>query len=434
MIHPCVSAASTTDNDDNNTSPSLIDIHVDVEEFSPMPVPSLTQSSVDFDGAPNLSSFSLSQYSSIIAFPPSEINMTQPSNNNHHPRFRPTVVLAAITGFIISIIITTTLLGAFLLVINKKGKTNRNIPLECEIIISVSKDGRKSNFTTVTDAVKASPNYSQLRVCIHIGEGEYNEIVTIGHEKTNLVLIGEGIGKTTLSSNASNKYGSSAAATLRVIGGEFLAQDMTIRNGGLHNGVAVDSSGRASVFFRCKLQGAADVTLSIDGDLHFYRECHFYGKKNLVVGLARAFFQKCQFYLEKSHPQGKIVFFSQSSHISAYKFGFVFHLCEFYVLNKSETEVETAFIGSSLGNYTFYVIMESYLDPTVTGYFLGTPPNVTYYATFRNVGPGATKANVPQFVHVLGSVEAASHYSLRRFLLGDNWITKAVDYDLDIVE
>ncbi|KAL7098897.1 hypothetical protein ACP275_09G047500 [Erythranthe tilingii] len=359
--------------------------------------------------------------------------MTQPSNNKHHPRFRPTVVLAATTGFILSIIITTTLFGALLLVINKKGKTNSNILLGCEITVSVSKDGSKSNFTTVTDAVEASPNYSQLKVCIHIGEGEYNEIVMIGHEKTNLILIGEGIGKTTISLNASNKYGSSAAATLSVTGGEFLAQDMTITNGALHNGVAVNNSGRVSVFFRCKLEGVADVTLSVGGDLQFYRECHFYGKENLVVGLARAFFQKCQFYLEKSHPQGKIVFSSQSSYILAYKFGFVFHLCEFYVVNKSETEVETAFIGSSLGNYAFYVIMESYLDPAVTGYFLGTPPNVTYYATFRNVGPGASKANVPHFVHVLGSVEAASHYSLRRFLNGGNWITKAVDYDLDIV-
>lgn len=47
------------------------------------------------------------------------------------------------------------------------------------------------------------------------GEREYHERVRISHEKTNLVLVGEGIGKTAITANVASliyTYGLSAAS------------------------------------------------------------------------------------------------------------------------------------------------------------------------------------------------------------------------------
>lgn len=52
-------------------------------------------------------------------------------------------------------------------------------------------------------------------MCIFIEVGEYNESVTIGHEKTNLILVSEGIRKTTIISNAETlEYTNLIGATL----------------------------------------------------------------------------------------------------------------------------------------------------------------------------------------------------------------------------
>ncbi|EYU29768.1 hypothetical protein MIMGU_mgv1a021640mg [Erythranthe guttata] len=400
ISRPCTAGSASTTSSDN--TPSFTDIHVDVEQ----PIITSPTINADFVATPLSSYFSLPLFPPTILYPPSGINRR---------RFRRVAGLVIIT----LILITTLLVALLLSTKKKKGKTNYN-SLDCVIKISVSKDwiNNKSNFTNVSDAVEASPNYSPFKVCITIGEGEYYEIVKIGHEKINLIFIGEGIGKTVISSNASNVYGSPVAATLSVFGEEFLAQDLTIRNEAVQYGVAVENAGAKSIFFRCKFEGA-NATLYTNGEKQFYRDCRFYGGTNLVFGYSRAFFQKCKFVGEKSHPRDKVVFSSQTSRLSNFEIGFVFHLCAFDVVGSFANSSETAFLGSSAGYYAFVVVMESYLDRSVGGYFLGAPPNTMYYVVFRNVGVGATKANIPQFVYVLESVEAASKYSLREFLDGD---------------
>lgn len=86
-------------------------------------------------------------------------------------------------------------------------KENPGLPLNktyrCNITMSVSKNGT-SNFRTISEAVKASPNNCPLKVCIFIGEGEYHERVVIGHEKINLILIGEGAENTSIISNVTH--------------------------------------------------------------------------------------------------------------------------------------------------------------------------------------------------------------------------------------
>ncbi|KAK6148387.1 hypothetical protein DH2020_019299 [Rehmannia glutinosa] len=406
-------------------STSCIDIEVDVE-LSPIhslapppfvptsPFPSRASADIeDFDSQNSISA----QLSPLLAFTPSE-NIVQQRIN----WLRVIKVLVGVTLIIIIGLLAT------LYFITKRGKTN----LGCKINFTVSKDG-KSNFTTVSEAVEASPNYSPHKVCIFIHTGEYHEMVKIGDEKINLVLMGEGIGNTTIVSNASidEHVTTLPLATLRINGKEFLAQDFTIINTAKY-GVAVENWADHSVFFRCKLEGR-NATLRVRGKEQFYRSCQMYGKSNLVSGFAHAFFQKCEFFSENSYPKEKIVFSSQSSPLSTYKSVFVFHLCAFHVTDKFLNSSKIAFLGGSFGNYASIVIMQSHLDASITGYFCGTsPPNTTYYAIFGNIKHGASMNGVPPFVHTLGDVQAASEFSMRVFLGGGNWIPPGVEYDLDL--
>lgn len=66
----------------------------------------------------------------------------------------------------------------------------------------VAADG-SGNYTRVMDAVLAAPIYSRKRFVIYIKKGIYNENIWIDEKKTNLMVSGDGIHATTISSDLS---------------------------------------------------------------------------------------------------------------------------------------------------------------------------------------------------------------------------------------
>jgi pectinesterase len=79
----------------------------------------------------------------------------------------------------------------------------------------VAKDG-SGNFTTVGEAVAAAPNNSATRYVIHIKAGGYFENVEVGSEKTNIMLVGDGMWRTVIkaSRNVVDNYTTFRSATL----------------------------------------------------------------------------------------------------------------------------------------------------------------------------------------------------------------------------
>ncbi|EPS74725.1 pectinesterase, partial [Genlisea aurea] len=61
--------------------------------------------------------------------------------------------------------------------------------------IVVANDG-SGNYTTVSAAVAAVGKNSGKTLVIHVKQGTYNENVVIGNGLTNIMLVGDGIGKT----------------------------------------------------------------------------------------------------------------------------------------------------------------------------------------------------------------------------------------------
>lgn len=70
----------------------------------------------------------------------------------------------------------------------------------------MSKDGT-GKFQQIMQAVEAAPNHSRERFVILVKRGVYREYVNITAEKTNLVLVGEGMGVTTITGHKSNGTG-----------------------------------------------------------------------------------------------------------------------------------------------------------------------------------------------------------------------------------
>lgn len=83
----------------------------------------------------------------------------------------------------------------------------------------VAKDG-SGNFTTVNEAVSAAPNNSNTRFVIYIKTGAYFEYVEVERRKTNIMFLGDGIGKTLIKGNRSVVDGWTTFRSSTV--GEFL--------------------------------------------------------------------------------------------------------------------------------------------------------------------------------------------------------------------
>jgi len=85
----------------------------------------------------------------------------------------------------------------------------------------VAKDG-SGNFTTIMEAVNATADHSKSRIVIYIKAGAYFENVEVVKKKTNLMFIGDGIGKTVVkaSRNVVDGWTTYRSATV----GEFYYQ------------------------------------------------------------------------------------------------------------------------------------------------------------------------------------------------------------------
>lgn len=66
---------------------------------------------------------------------------------------------------------------------------------EIQADMIVSKHG-KGTYKKIRDAIKAVPNYNSRRIIIYVKAGRYRENVKVGRKKTNIMFVGDGVGKT----------------------------------------------------------------------------------------------------------------------------------------------------------------------------------------------------------------------------------------------
>ncbi|XP_027365836.1 pectinesterase-like isoform X1 [Abrus precatorius] len=298
----------------------------------------------------------------------------------------------------------------------------------------VAKDGT-GNFTTIGEALAVAPNSSTTRFVIHIKAGAYFENVEVIRKKTNLMFVGDGIGKTVVkaSRNVVDGWTTFQSATFAVVGEGFIAKGITFENSAgpeKHQAVALRSGSDFSAFYQCSFVGYQD-TLYVHSLRQFYRECDIYGTVDFIFGNAAVVFQNCNLYARKPNQNQKNLFTAQGREDPNQNTGISILNC------KIAAAADLIPVKSSFKSYlgrpwklysrTVYLksFMEDLIDPAGWLEWNGTfALDTLYYGEYMNKGPGSnTSARVtwPGY-RVINSSTEASQFTVAQFIQGNEWL------------
>ncbi|TKY61759.1 pectinesterase/pectinesterase inhibitor 40 [Spatholobus suberectus] len=305
---------------------------------------------------------------------------------------------------------------------------------ETKFDLVVAKDGT-GNFTTIGEALAAAPNSSTTRFVIHIKAGAYFENVEVIRKKTNLMLVGDGIGMTVVKAgrNVVDGWTTFQSATVAVVGDGFIAKDITFENSAgpsKHQAVALRSGADFSAFYKCSFVAYQD-TLYVHSLRQFYRECDIYGTIDFIFGNAAVVLQNCSLYARKPNENQKNLYTAQGREDPNQNTGISIMNCK--VAAASDLiPVKTSFktyLGRPWKKYSRTVYLNSYMedliDPAGWLEWNGTfALDTLYYGEYNNSGPGSnTSARVtwPGYRVITNSTEA-SQFTLRQFIQGNEWL------------
>ncbi|BBG99563.1 Pectin lyase-like superfamily protein [Prunus dulcis] len=160
-----------------------------------------------------------------------------------------------------------------------------------QTVIKVMKDG-SGQFKTITDAINSIPADNTKRVIVYIGEGEYEEKITIPRNKPFVTFYGSPTNMPTLTfGGTAQKYGTVNSATVIAESDYFMAANVIIKNSSPRpdgkavgaQAVALRVSGNKSALYNCKLIGFQD-TLCDDKGNHFFKDCFIEGTVDFIWG------------------------------------------------------------------------------------------------------------------------------------------------------
>ncbi|CAH8266026.1 unnamed protein product [Arabidopsis lyrata] len=299
----------------------------------------------------------------------------------------------------------------------------------------VAKDG-SGNFKTIKDAINAASGSG--RFVIYVKQGVYSENLEI--RKKNVMLRGDGIGKTIITGSKSVGGGTTTfnSATVAAVGDGFIARGITFRNtAGANNAqaVALRSGSDLSVFYQCSFEAYQD-TLYVHSNRQFYRDCDVYGTVDFIFGNAAAVLQNCNIFARRPRSKTNTIT-AQGRSDPNQNTGIIIHNSRVTaasdlrpVLGSTKT-----YLGRPWRQYSRTVFMKTSLDSLIdprgwlewNGNFA---LKTLFYAEFQNTGPGAStsgRVTWPGF-RVLGSASEASKFTVGTFLAGSSWIPSTVPF------
>ncbi|KNA06798.1 hypothetical protein SOVF_177710 isoform A [Spinacia oleracea] len=297
----------------------------------------------------------------------------------------------------------------------------------------VAKDG-SGNFTTIKEAVHAAPKKSATRFVIYIKAGAYFENVEVDKKKTNIMFLGDGIGKTLIKAkrNVVDGYTTFRSATLAVVGAGFIAKGITVENYAgptKHQAVALRSGSDLSAFYQCSFIGYQD-TLYTHSLRQFYRECDIYGTVDFIFGNAAVVFQNCNLYAREPLSNQKNVYTAQGRHDPNQNTGISILNCKVAAaadLALNKTAYKT-FLGRPWKNYSRTVIMLSNIEDVVdpAGWLEWSGDfalSTLYYGEYNNRGPGAeTSGRVTWPGYRVINITDATNFTVGNFISGGEWL------------
>ena len=280
------------------------------------------------------------------------------------------------------------------------------------------------------------PDGSPGRVYIEIAPGVYHERIIVTQNHPNITLIGMGKSPSdvviTNSLNAKQAGGTFFTETAEINGAGFEADNITFENTAGNTGQAVALVDRAdrSIFKHCRFLGYQD-TLFADYGRQFYVDSYIEGAVDFIFGNATAVFDH-----DEIHSNGPGYLTAQSRTSPQQTTGYV--ILDSKVTSGVEPVPTTAGSGSpehlrdtiSLGRpwrsyaRVVYIHTELPADVIPQGWSAWDHRDkvpLSYYAEYRDYGPGANPSARLSWSHQLTAQQAAQ-YMPKVFLAGkDHW-------------
>ncbi|KAG5231930.1 pectinesterase/pectinesterase inhibitor [Salix suchowensis] len=249
---------------------------------------------------------------------------------------------------------------------------------------------------------------------IFIKAGTYKENLKIPSNQENVVLVGEGKGKTVIVGSKNVDDGSTTFNSATV------AKDITIVNSAgpsKHQAVALRVGSDRAVIFRCSLDGYQDTLYTLS-KRQFYRETDISGTVDFIFGNSAVVLQNCNIFARG--PKNFVT--AQGRTSPDQNTGISIQNC------KIEGQGVT-YLGRPYKEYSRTVILQSFLDGSVdpAGWFPwvgGSSPSSIYYGEYMNSGPGSStsdRVTWPGYHSSLTSTEA-EEFTVSSFIGGDVWL------------
>ncbi|CAK9154650.1 unnamed protein product [Ilex paraguariensis] len=289
----------------------------------------------------------------------------------------------------------------------------------------VALDG-SGHYRSITSAIDEAPRYSNRRYIIYVKRGVYHENIDMKKQKTNVMLVGDGIGVTVVSGNRNFMQGWTTfrTATVAVSGKGFIARDMTFRNTAgpeNHQAVALRVDSDQSAFFRCSMEGYQD-TLYIHSLRQFYRECSISGTIDFIFGNGAAVLQNCKIFTREPLPLQKVTITAQGRKNPHQSTGFS-------IQNSYVYATRPTYLGRPWKEYSRTVFMNTYLSGQVQPrgwleWYGDFALNSLWYGEYRNHGPGASLSGRVQWpgYHMIKDASVANFFTVGRFIDGRSWL------------
>lgn len=195
--------------------------------------------------------------------------------------------------------------------------------------VAVSKDG-SADYTTVQAAIDNAPGNRTEPYVIYVTEGIYDEKISIGQGKDNVVLVGDGADKTILTHDGYQGGGEDVYCTLYIRGKHITVMDMTIRNTHQNNTGSGDQAQAVMVhygdyisFFDCNIMGYQDTFWGRSSESRVYvKDCLVEGNVDFIYGGSVMLFEDCRINVNRD----KAAITAPSTPVSA-PYGIVFKDC-----------------------------------------------------------------------------------------------------------
>ncbi|CAN6380916.1 unnamed protein product [Urochloa humidicola] len=308
--------------------------------------------------------------------------------------------------------------------------TSGGIAIDAVVAIDGSGTHRSIN-EAIAAVTAANGGGGGGRKVIHVKAGRYEESVSISSKQKNVMLMGDGKGKTVIVGykSAADGYTTYATATVAAMGSGFIAKGLTIINSagpGKGQAVALRVGGDLSVVYQCAIQAYQD-TLYVHSNRQFYAEDDIAGTVDFIFGNSAVVIQNCDIQARRPRLGQKDTVTAQGRTDPNQNTGISIHKCR--ITGASDLGGTPVYLGRPWQKYSRTVVMESFLDRSISpaGWLEWSGQfalSTLYYGEYGNTGPGAgtSKRVTWTGVHTSLSRSDATTFTVANFIMGDSWL------------